>query len=78
DFLLGAFGRIDGLRTPTPEGAFYLFPDARAYLGRQTPAGVALDDDVALAAYLLDNGVAVVPGSGFGMPGFLRLSYATS
>ncbi|MCH3807336.1 aminotransferase class I/II-fold pyridoxal phosphate-dependent enzyme, partial [Campylobacter jejuni] len=33
DFLLGAFGRIDGLRTPTPEGAFYLFPDARAYLG---------------------------------------------
>ena len=78
DFLLGAFARIDGLQTPKPEGAFYLFPDARAYLGRATPAGQRLADDVALAAYLLDNGVAVVPGSGFGMPGFLRLSYATS
>lgn len=78
DFLLGTFARIDGLHTPKPEGAFYLFPDARAYVGRATPAGQRLADDVALAAYLLDNGVAVVPGSGFGMPGFLRLSYATS
>ena len=78
DFLLGTFARIDWLHTPKPEGAFYLFPDARAYVGRATPAGQRLADDVALAAYLLDNGVAVVPGSGFGMPGFLRLSYATS
>ncbi|WP_199030704.1 pyridoxal phosphate-dependent aminotransferase [Ralstonia sp. ASV6] len=78
DFLLQRFAAIDGLRTPRPEGAFYLFPDVRAFIGRRTPNGSAVDDDVALAAYLLEQGVAVVPGSGFGMPGFLRLSYATS
>jgi len=78
DFLLQQFATIDGLRTPTPEGAFYLFPDVRAFIGRTTPNGSKVDDDVALAAYLLEQGVAVVPGSGFGMPGFLRLSYATS
>ncbi|MCY1552196.1 hypothetical protein D9M68_885780 [compost metagenome] len=37
-----------------------------------------IDNDVILAAYLLEEGVAIVPGSGFGMPGFMRLSYATS
>lgn len=78
DKLLEAFAGIPGLRTPRPEGAFYLFPDARACIGKSTPAGERIADDVALASYLLDSGVALVPGSGFGMPGFLRLSYATS
>ncbi|MHA6892595.1 pyridoxal phosphate-dependent aminotransferase [Ralstonia pseudosolanacearum] len=78
DTLLSRLGRIEGLRTPRPQGAFYLFPDAQAFIGRRTPEGRAIDDDQALAAYLLDSGVAVVPGSGFGMPGCLRLSYATS
>jgi len=50
----------------------------RAFIGRKAPDGSAINDDVALAAYLLDQGVAVVPGSGFGMAGFMRLSYATS
>lgn len=78
DFLLQRFAAIDRLQTPTPEGAFYLFPDVRAFIGRKAPDGSAISDDVALAAYLLDQGVAVVPGSGFGMDGFMRLSYATS
>ena len=78
DFLLDAFSRIDGLSTPRPEGAFYLFPDVRRFVGRRKPSGELIADDMALASYLLDSGVAAVPGSGFGMPGFLRLSYATS
>ncbi|MDO3608696.1 pyridoxal phosphate-dependent aminotransferase [Ralstonia pseudosolanacearum] len=78
DSLLSRLGGIAGLRTPRPQGAFYLFPDAQAFIGRRTPEGCAIDDEQALAAYLLDSGVAVVPGSGFGMPGCLRLSYATS
>ncbi|AUZ18885.1 aspartate aminotransferase [Achromobacter xylosoxidans] len=78
DVLHDALSGIAGLHTPRPEGAFYLFPDVRACLGRQAPGGERIADDVALAAYLLRAGVAVVPGSGFGMPGFLRLSYATS
>ncbi|CAB3664352.1 pyridoxal phosphate-dependent aminotransferase [Achromobacter kerstersii] len=78
DFLLNEFSRIDGLSTPKPEGAFYLFPDVRVFVGRRKPSGEIIADDMALASYLLDSGVAAVPGSGFGMPGFLRLSYATS
>ncbi|NTY41656.1 pyridoxal phosphate-dependent aminotransferase [Burkholderia diffusa] len=78
DYLLQRFSAIDGLRTPRPEGAFYLFPDVRAFLGREAPDGKRMLDDGDLASYLLDEGVAVVPGSGFGMPGFMRLSYATS
>ena len=78
DLLLARFSAIDGLHTPKPEGAFYLFPDVRAFLGRRTPDGTEIEDDVAFASYLLEEGVSVVPGSGFGMPGFMRLSYATS
>ncbi|HSV44649.1 MAG TPA: pyridoxal phosphate-dependent aminotransferase [Ramlibacter sp.] len=78
DGLLARFAAIAGLHTPKPEGAFYLFPDVRHFLGRSAPDGTLIQDDVALASYLLAEGVAVVPGSGFGMQGFLRLSYATS
>lgn len=78
DLLLDKFAAIDGLNTPKPEGAFYLFPDVRAFIGRSSSKGMRIDNDVILAAYLLEEGVAIVPGSGFGMPGFMRLSYATS
>jgi aspartate aminotransferase len=70
---------VEGLRAipkvtlHEPRGAFYCFPDVSAYTGG------AIKDDVALAEYILEKGrVAVVPGSGFCAPGFLRLSYATS
>jgi aspartate aminotransferase len=62
-----------------PKGAFYAFPDVTAFLGRDTPSGRRIDDDLSLSEYLLDEArVAVVPGSAFFAPGFLRLSYATS
>jgi aspartate aminotransferase len=62
-----------------PKGAFYAFPDVSAYVGKKTPEGSVLDDDVQLCDWLVEVGkVAVVPGSGFGAPGFVRLSYATS
>jgi aspartate aminotransferase len=76
---------LDGLRTipglvcVEPKGAFYAFPDVSAFLGRRTPSGRLIDDDLELSAYLLDEaGVAVVPGAAFLAPGFIRLSYATS
>ena len=70
---------IPGVGCYNPRGAFYAFPDVSAYLGRAPKDGVPIEDDVALCDYLLDVGrVAVVPGSGFGAPGFVRLSYATS
>jgi aspartate aminotransferase len=62
-----------------PKGAFYAFPDVSAYVGKTTPDGKLLATDVELCDWLLDAGkVAVVPGSGFGAPGHVRLSYACS
>ena len=70
---------IPGVKCREPKGAFYAFPDVSAYVGKKTPEGSILDDDVQLCDWLVEVGkVAVVPGSGFGAPGFVRLSYATS
>jgi aspartate aminotransferase len=70
---------IPGVTCYDPEGAFYAFPNVAAYVGKSTKDGKVIKDDVALCEHLLDVGkVAVVPGSGFGAPGYVRLSYATS
>ncbi|HEU4613553.1 MAG TPA: pyridoxal phosphate-dependent aminotransferase [Kofleriaceae bacterium] len=70
---------IPGVQCREPKGAFYAFPDVSAYVGKKTPEGSILDDDVQLCDWLVEVGkVAVVPGSGFGAPGYVRLSYACS
>ena len=70
---------IPGVTCYDPDGAFYCFPDLSAYVGKRTPEGKLIEGDVGLCDWLLDAGrIAIVPGSGFGSPGFARLSYATS
>ena len=62
-----------GVSCPVPGGAFYLFLDVSSLLSADYP------DDIALCAMLLEKAhVAVVPGSSFGAPGCLRLSYAVA
>lgn len=74
DRLATALNELPGVRCPRGEGTFYLLPDFSAAL-----AARGLADDVALAGELLDKvGVALVPGSAFGAPGCLRVSYSTS
>lgn len=78
DLIYGLLSAIDGVEIVKPRGAFYAFPDLNAFIGRTTPNGTKIEDDLALAGYLLDDAqVALVPGSPFGAPGFVRLSYAT-
>ncbi|WP_249977822.1 pyridoxal phosphate-dependent aminotransferase [Vreelandella olivaria] len=73
-----AISAIDGLVCRLPEGAFYLFPNCEALLGRETPESMRVEDDQALARYLLESArVAVVPGSAFGLPGHFRMSFAS-
>ena len=61
-----------------PEGAFYVFADVSGLIGR-TVGREQVRNDVHLAEILLEEAkVAVVPGAGFGVPNYLRLSYATS
>jgi len=69
---------IPGIRCRMPEGAFYAFPSVEGLVGRRSD-GVPLDDDLAVASFLLEKArCAVVPGSAFGAPGYVRLSYAAS
>jgi aspartate aminotransferase len=65
---------IPGIRVKPSMGTFYTFPDFREAIGNLD----GIDSDVDLAAFLLkEAGVALVPGSAFGLPGHMRLSYAT-
>jgi aspartate aminotransferase len=75
EYFQAALNDIPGVDCPDCEGAFYAFPSFQGFLD-QTPD---LTNDVELAAWLLDHaGVSTVPGSAFGAPGHLRLSYAAS
>ena len=77
--LVEGLSQCPGLRLSAPAGAFYAFPECSQLFGRTTPEGQVLTDDVELSAYLLNHaGVAVVPGLAFGLPGYFRLSFATS
>jgi aspartate aminotransferase len=75
---------IPGVACREPKGAFYAFPDVSAFLGKTAPDGPStssgsLADDVTLCDWLVESArVAVVPGSGFGAPGHVRLAYACS
>ena len=71
--------QIPGLKVNRPTGAFYLFPEVSAYIGKTAPDGKKIASSADLAMYLLETGhVATVDGGAFGMEGYIRLSYATS
>ena len=62
-----------------PAGAFYAFPSCTGLIGKTSAAGMALNSDADIAMALIEEaGVALVPGSAFGLPGHQRLSYAAS
>lgn len=79
DLVVNELVKIPGLKTLSPQGAFYTFSNCEAFLGIQAPDGSQINDDTDLAAYLLRVAkVATVPGSAFGLGSHLRLSFATS
>jgi aspartate aminotransferase len=74
-YLLEALNSIDGVECEESDGAFYAFPSFKQIIEGMDD----VRDDVELAAWMLEHaGVAMVPGTAFGAPGHLRLSYATS
>jgi aspartate aminotransferase len=73
DFVVAGLNAIPGIRCRPGAGTFYAFADVS---GAMRALGLA--DDNAFAEYLLGAGVAVVPGSGFGAPDHMRLSFASS
>ena len=70
--------KINGMVTPTPEGAFYVYPDVTGLFGKEI-RGRKFNSSLELADFVLEEAeVAVVPGEAFGPSGFFRLSYALS
>jgi aspartate aminotransferase len=75
DFVIGELQKMPGIKVLPCDGTFYAFPCADEVIAKSLGIG----NDIELAEYLLNEaGIALVPGSAFGAPGFLRISYATS
>ena len=74
DFVVGALNAIPGVDCLPADGTFYCFPQFQSVIDRLD----TVSDDLGLAEYLIEKaGVALVPGSAFGAPGYMRLSFAT-
>ncbi len=79
DLVVSMLNQANGITCPRPDGAFYVYPEISALIGKRTPKGVVIDTDEAFVAYLLDEArVAAVQGAAFGLSPAMRISYATS
>lgn len=79
DLVVEGVRKINGLTLSPPDGAFYAYIGCASLIGRKTPKGVVLEDDAAVANYLLTEGrVASVPGAAYGLSPYFRISTATS
>ncbi|SGZ96683.1 Aspartate aminotransferase [Bathymodiolus thermophilus thioautotrophic gill symbiont] len=74
EFIVNALNAIDGIECPKSQGAFYSFPRIEGLIKR-----LGLKDDIEFSTYCLEKlNIALVPGSAFGAPGYIRFSFATS
>lgn len=73
DYVVGRLKKLPGVSAIESDGTFYTFPDFSEAMQK-----LGFEKDTQLAEMLLEKGVALVPGSAFGMEGCMRLSYATS
>jgi aspartate aminotransferase len=79
DLVVSMLNQARGIRCPTPEGAFYVYPSVEGLIGRTAPSGKPIGSDEDFMVELLESeGVAVVFGGGFGLSPHFRISYATS
>ncbi len=78
DLLISLMKEVPHIKVNNPGGAFYLFPEVSYYYGK-SHGGTVIKDGKDLCMYLLNHGhVAMTPGSAFGAPNYIRLSYAIS
>ncbi|MCH9645035.1 MAG: pyridoxal phosphate-dependent aminotransferase [Proteobacteria bacterium] len=74
EYIVNALNAIEGVECPRSQGAFYSFPRVEGLIKR-----LDLKDDVEFSTYCLEKlNIALVPGSAFGAPGYVRFSFATS
>ena len=78
DHIIPLLNNLPNITCEVPGGAFYAFPDFSAYLGKKANSKI-LKDTFDISEYILNYAkVVTVPGDGFGAPGHIRFSYATS
>ncbi|QDA59156.1 pyridoxal phosphate-dependent aminotransferase [Hymenobacter jejuensis] len=79
DLVLELVADIEGLITPKPSGAFYIFPDVSGFFGKTAPDGSVIENATDLAMFLLNDAhVAAVSGEAFGAPSCVRFSTAAA
>jgi len=79
DLVVSMLNQATGIKCPTPEGAFYVYPSCEGLIGKTAPSGNKITSDADFANELLEaEGVAVVHGAAFGLSPFFRISYATA
>ena len=79
DLVVSMLNQAKGLKCPTPEGAFYVYPSCAEAIGRTAPSGKVIETDEDFVSELLEQeGVAAVHGSAFGLGPNFHISYATS
>ena len=78
DLVVSMLNQSNGIKCPTPEGAFYVYPSCAGTMGKTAPTGKKLTSDQDFVTELLEaEGVAVVQGTAFGLGPNFRISYAT-
>ena len=78
DLICSLLGDIPGLKVRVPQGAFYVMPDIRSFIGKSYNGQVMKDADDLTFFLLAEARVAMVSGSAFGATNCIRISYATS
>lgn len=79
DLVVAMLNDTPGITCPTPEGAFYVYPEVSGLIGKTTPGGKRIETDSDFVGYLLEDArVAAVQGVAFGLSPAMRISYATS
>ena len=78
DKLVPRLNAIPGLSCVPPDGAFYAYVSCAGWLGRRTPQGRVLENDADVTAYLLESGVALPNGAGYGLSPYFRVSFAAA
>lgn len=78
DYMVERINAMEGVSCIRPEGAFYIMLNVKEQIGKTICGETISNDDDFATAFLKHGLVALVPGSGFSAPGFVRWSYAAS
>jgi len=78
DFIVPRLNAVPGLSCDKPPGAFYVYVSCAGWMGKKTPQGNVMQEDADVTVHLLENGIALPNGAGYGLSPYFRVSFASS